>query len=68
MLRCDGKAGTSGPLIHERHMALGASTLSFLQIGLATLLSVAEGIAGKLNAAVAEDIIEVKGRIGYFIG
>ncbi len=49
-------------------MAFGASTLSLLQIGLATSLSVAEGIAGKLNAAAAEDIIEAKARIGHFIG
>ena len=48
--RGDGKFGTSGLLIPARHMAFGVSTLSLLQIGLATSLSVAEGIAGKLNA------------------
>ena len=49
-------------------MAFGASTLALLQIGLATSLLVGEGIAGKLNAAAAEDIIEAKAHIGHFIG
>ena len=66
--RGDGKVGTSGLLIHERHVAFGASTLSLLQIGLATSLSVAEDIGRKLSAAAAEDIIETKARIGHFIG
>ena len=60
--------GTSGLLIHKGHVAFGASTLSLLQIGLATSLLVAEDIVGKLNAAAAKDIIETKARIGHFIG
>ena len=44
-------------------MAFGASPSSLRQGGLATSLSVAEGIAGKLNAAAAKDIIETKARI-----
>ena len=55
-------------LIYTRHMAFGASPVSLLQGGLATSLSVAEGIAGKLNAAAAKDIIETKARIDHFIG
>ena len=51
------------PLIYTRHMAFGASPSSLCQGGLATSLSVAEGIAGKLNAAAAKDIIETKARI-----
>ena len=48
-------------------MAFGVSTLFLLQIDFATSLSIAEGIAGKLNAAAAANIIEVKARIGHFI-
>ena len=51
--RGDGKVGTSGLLMPARHMVFGVLTLSLLQIGLATSLLVAEGIAVKLNATQA---------------
>ena len=57
----------TNPVDSHKGSGIGASTLSLLQIGLATSLSPVEGITGKLNAASAEDIIKAKEHIGHFI-